>query len=178
MDFMTALNQWWADPDAVIVPAGQPEKTIDWLKGQTPETWHQVVMTWNYDYGDKVLTWILNQENCDRGTAARIFHIEGFGHWLHDIELADDKNHVCNVALANWHRYKKSELKHNCDVVDWADEWIKENASKEPYEHKPIQEILVFEGKRDAISKYGSEDGKIVVSLEHWLKLKGLAITS
>ena len=101
MDVITALNQWWADPDVLIVPAGEPEKTIEWLKDQTPETWHQVVMTWNYDYGDNVLTWILNQENCDRGTAARIFRVEGFGHWLHDIALADDKNHVCNVALAN-----------------------------------------------------------------------------
>lgn len=181
MNKMDALQKWWADPEVVVVPARQTEQIIEWLGQQSPDTWHQVVMTWNYDYGDKVLSWILAQENCDRGTAARIFLVEGVGHWLWDAfgdkNNANDETHVCNIVLRNWSRYKSGELKHGYDIPDQMLELVQKKGGMGFLKNYPLQEIMGYEGSREAVSQYGSEDGKIVVALDFWMKAKGIELT-
>lgn len=39
----------------------------------TPEDWHQVAWSWNWDAGTEPLQWIIRQPNCDRGTALLIY---------------------------------------------------------------------------------------------------------
>lgn len=180
MDKMDALQKWWADPEVVVIPARQTEQIIEWLGQQSPDTWHQVVMTWNYDYGDRVLSWILEQENCDKGTAARIFLVEGVGHWLWDAfeneSNAQDKAHVCNMVLRNWRRYRTGELKHGYDIPEQILQLVQEKGDKGGFENSPLQEIISYEGNREAVSKYGSEDGKIVIAFDFWMKSKGFEL--
>ena len=51
------------------------ERLKAWLPLQTPETWHKVALTWNWDNGIEVLDWILDQSTCDRGTAIAVYRL-------------------------------------------------------------------------------------------------------
>lgn len=126
MDKMDAMFEYWADPDYVIIPERQDEIIVDWLKEQTPDTWHRVASTWNYDHKNLPLVWILNQENCDRGTAAQVFGVEGAAEWLHEqvngVTSRYGDDHLCSVVLRNWHRYATGELK---PAFSWPDDLAK-----------------------------------------------------
>lgn len=177
MEMMDALYKYWQDPSYIVLEAGQPELTIDWLAKQTPETWHSVVMTWNYDYHDKVLSWVLEQEDCDKGTAARVFAIEGRGHWLGDENLATDENHLCSIILRNWGRYRTAELDHNPKDRKALVESVKAHIGNGLYVDTPILEVAQHSGTRAANSKFESQDGKIVVAFDHWLEANGIEIS-
>lgn len=177
MKKMDALFKYWEDPNYVIVKAGQPDAVIDWLNKQTPETWHLVVMTWNYDHEDKVLSWILNQENCDKGTAARIFDVEGLGHWLGDEKLARNPNHLCSIVLNNWNQYRSGEFRHSPQDGKLILERAQKHMADGLYVGTPILEVAQYEGSHDAASEFEAEDGKIVVAFDHWAKINGIEIT-
>ncbi|WP_406645467.1 DUF4274 domain-containing protein [Aliisedimentitalea scapharcae] len=183
MKYMDALMKWWADPETIVIPAGQDNRVIDWLDQQNADTWHQVVMSWNYDHGSKVLSWMLQQDRCDQGTAAQVFLVEGDGHWLWDA-LADpnkpqDDSHVCSVILKNWDRYKTADLqpKHR-GISDRLIALVEEKGNQGRYANTALQDIMRYTGKRQAASRFGSEDGQIVVALEHWAHAKGIEITA
>lgn len=178
MKKMEALFKYWEDPNYVIVEAGHPDAVIDWLSKQTPETWHRVVMTWNYDYEDKVLSWILNQNRCDKGTAARVFDVEGLGHWLGDETLAKDPNHLCSIILKNWTRYVSNEFRHNPQDEKAILERVQKSMANGLYVGTPILEVAQYVGSRDAVSEFEAEDGKIVVAFEHWTKSNGIKIAN
>lgn len=181
MDQMEMMMEYWGDPDVLIVPAGETDQIIEWLKGQTPDTWHQVVMRWNYDYGDKVLAWILDQDACDRGTAARVFLVEGCGHWLWEALSEEgakpDPSHVCRIVLRNWHSYKTGEFNGHYDdgVPEALLDLAAKNGESSECAGTPYKEILAYEGRRAPNSKYESEDGKIVIAMDYWMKEKGYA---
>ena len=177
MEEMDALFQYWADPEHIIIQAGQPEAIIDWLSQQTPDTWHRVAMTWNYDYEDKVLSWILRQENCDKGTAARVFDVEGGGHWLGDKKLEKNPDHLCSIVLNNWARYRTGAFHHNPQYGEEIREQVKKYLDEGMYVGTPILEVVQYLGSRDADSEFESEDGKIVVAFDHWTRVKGIQIT-
>lgn len=40
-----------------------------------PDIWHIVATSWNWDYNDAVLLWIIRQENCDLATALEVFFL-------------------------------------------------------------------------------------------------------
>ncbi|KZK80272.1 hypothetical protein PsW64_02836 [Pseudovibrio sp. W64] len=184
MDHYDVLCKWWADPEVLIIPADETDQIIEWLGHQTPDTWHQVVMNWNWDAGNEVLSWILAQDNCDKGTAAYIFLVEGVGHWLWgalaDADKAHDTKHICRIVLDNWHRYITGELKHEYDddIPDQLIEMLREKGDEHQLADTPLKEIMHYEGTRGAVSKYASEDGKIVIALDYWMKTKSLEITS
>jgi uncharacterized protein DUF4274 len=48
-----------------------------YLAQATPEDWHQVAWSWNWDAGEEPLLWIIRQPNCDRGTALLIYWYAG-----------------------------------------------------------------------------------------------------
>jgi hypothetical protein len=176
MKRMDALFKYWEDPNYVIVEAGQPEAIIDWLRSQTPETWHCVVMTWNYDYEDKVLSWVLQQEDCDKGTAARVFDVEGLGHWIGDKTLAESPNHLCSIVLDNWTRYRSAEFRHAPQDQEVILERVQKAMADGLYVGTPILDVVQYSGSRDAVSEFGSQDGKIVVAFDHWIKSNGIEI--
>lgn len=171
---MDALYEYWADADNVVIPSGEPQQMLDWLVKQEPDTWHNVVLSWNYDHNGQVLNWILSQERCDRGTAARVFLVEGVGHWLWDAlsapGTAQDDQHVCNIVLRNWQRYQTAELRPNFAVPDQVRALLRENEEHALSRNPVLHEILNYIGTRDAESAFGSEDGKIVVTFDHWVK--------
>lgn len=178
MEKMDALYKYWENPNYVIVKAGQPDAIINWLSDQTPETWHRVVMTWNYDHEDQVLSWILNQDKCDKGTAARVFDVEGLGHWLGDETLANQPNHLCSIILSNWTRYRSDEFRHDPQDENMILERVQKSMANGLYAGTPILEVVQYVGSRDAVSEFEAEDGKIVVAFEHWAKSNGIEISS
>ena len=42
---------------------------MKWLAAHGPDEWHQVVISWNWDGGYSVFSWIAAQPACDRATA-------------------------------------------------------------------------------------------------------------
>ncbi len=180
MKHMDALFQYWAEPDYIIIDANKTDEIIAWLEQQTPETWHNVALTWNYDAGDRVMRWMLDQDTCDKGTAAQIFCVEGVGTWLGEAvaatDLAKDKEHLCQVALSRWDSYETGDFKPNYSVPEHVFSMIEEQADNPLFSGRPIKEILSFQGQRKAVSEFGSQDGMIVVDFDHWLGLKGITI--
>lgn len=176
-----ALQLYWSDPAHIVVPAHKPDQTIAWLGQQTADTWHRVAMTWNFDYGTKALAWILAQDDCDKGTAARLFLIEGVGHWLWDVRdnptLADDRSHLCRIVLENWHRYRTGDLQHGYDIHPTIMAQIMALSETGVLADTPLAEIAHHVGKREAKSRFASEDGKVVLAFDHWAKAKGIDIT-
>lgn len=177
MEKMDALFKYWEDPSYIIINARENDKIIEWLSKQSPETWHCVVMTWNYDYEDKVLSWILKQERCDKGTAARVFDIEGCGHWLGNKSLSQDPNHLCSIVLDNWTRYQSGEFRHDPQDEKAILERVKKHMADGLYLGTPILEVATYVGSRDAVSEFEAQDGKIVVAFDHWIKSNGIEIT-
>jgi hypothetical protein len=181
MGKMDAFHLYWQDAEVEIIPAREPDRAIEWLKEQTPDTWHQVAMSWNYDSGYEVLTWIVNQENCDRGTAARIFNIEGVETWIWEILLAPfpewQDDGLCSEIAKKWHSYKTGKFIHypQGDIEDMLRRVVAADKTG-IFENIPLAEILWFEGTRDAESRYASEDGRIVIDFDHWLKTKNITL--
>lgn len=138
-------------------------------------------MTWNYDYADEVLAWILQQERCDKGTAARVFLVEGMAYWLFDAaknaDLANDETNVCRIVLKNWHRYRTSEFNHNYEVSEEMLNNVLGMRTEDYLVDTPLEEIMTYQGKHDAVSDYESSDGRIVVSMNVWMKSKGIEIS-
>jgi GNAT superfamily N-acetyltransferase len=46
---------------------------MSWLQEATPDQWHQVADGWNWGSGCDILRWIVEQPDCDKGTALLIF---------------------------------------------------------------------------------------------------------
>ena len=176
MNKMDALYKYWEDPSYIVVESGQPDLTINWLSQQTPDTWHRVVTTWNYDHENKVLSWVLKQNNCDKGTAANVFCIEG----LADDYLARKDSRLCSTILERWGRYSSGELYHepkNSGDQKVLIERVQNYVASGLYEEKPILDVAKYSGSRAAVSKFESQDGKIVVAFDHWLKTNGIEIS-
>jgi hypothetical protein len=181
MNLFDAYNLWWADPSNLIIPAGKTEEILDWLTRQTPDTWHQVASSWNYDWQDDAVAWILEQDACDKGTAAQVFRVLGGGYWLtevfNDPAKYDDEGALCKIILKNWHRYKSGELKPIAEVPAFVMKMVEEKGDAPPFKNTPLKEIMTYSGTRGSESMYGSEDGKIVVTLDYWMESKGYELT-
>lgn len=46
---------------------------LSWLKEQRTEVWHAIGDNWNWDYGVDPLIWLVQQPECDAGTARSVF---------------------------------------------------------------------------------------------------------
>ncbi len=64
----------WAGDDALLA------SFVPWLLAATPDERHAVAGSFNWDYGDAPLQWIIEQPDCDRATALMVF-------WLDQPEL-------------------------------------------------------------------------------------------
>ncbi|MFW2541431.1 DUF4274 domain-containing protein [Primorskyibacter sp. 2E107] len=178
---MQAMAKYWAAPDTLVVEAGDPAAMIAWLEKQDVDTWHRVVQSWNYDSGDAVLRWILSRPECDRGTAAQVFLVEGLGHWINgvaaDPRKFDDENHICRVVLDHWSHYEQGVLKpHEEHLPAALMARITALYDRPPFEGTAFRAIMEYQGERDAVSKYASEDGKIMVDFNYWAKVNGVTV--
>lgn len=61
---MSRLRECWAAPLDI-----SGATAIDVLRQMTPDDWHEIALTWNWDAGVEALDWITSQPTCDRATA-------------------------------------------------------------------------------------------------------------
>ena len=57
------------DPDDEI------DLFLEWLKENGPDEWHRWAISWNWDHGTELAEWIVDQPNCDRGTALSLYYM-------------------------------------------------------------------------------------------------------
>ncbi|MBV9512273.1 MAG: DUF4274 domain-containing protein [Caulobacteraceae bacterium] len=59
-------------------PGSEDKDEIDiflaWLQENGPDEWHRWAIDWNWDHGTELFEWIVDQPNCDRGTALSIYY--------------------------------------------------------------------------------------------------------
>jgi len=177
MKITDVATMYFEDPNRIVLESTLPDTITEWLSNQTPDTWHNVATTWNYDYGDEVLSWILQQENCDKGTAAHVFEIVGTCEWLGDEALAKDENNLCSIILKNWDRYNSGEFYNKNENREMYLDWVHKYVAKGMYADTPILDVAHYTGSRDAQSRFESEDGEIIVNYYHWMKANNIEIS-
>lgn len=50
------------------------ELVFDWLKTQPPDAWHKYAISFNWGYGTDAARWIVDQPECDKGTALYLYY--------------------------------------------------------------------------------------------------------
>lgn len=178
----TLLSQYWACPRAAI--STEPKDFLRWIKLQTPDTWHIIVEGWDYNSAerDDVVEWILDQPNCNLGTAAQYFFTAAIG-------LADDdpeqlspgyrrKWHLMKRVADNWQRglYLQNQLQHSVQPSDvtYYDELVdRRQAKSRPLPFKvPGPEARRF-GGRLADSAYIYEHFHLRLGFNAWKRERG-----
>jgi hypothetical protein len=46
---------------------------LTYLSQASPDEWHKVACSWNWDYGVEELRWTIRLPTCDRGTALLVY---------------------------------------------------------------------------------------------------------
>jgi hypothetical protein len=82
----------------------RPNEFLQWVQAQTPDTWHLIVCGWEYDDDsyNSALSWILDQRQCDVGTAARFFFFAAMG------LATEDPEKLRPYHRAQWELMKKA----------------------------------------------------------------------
>lgn len=89
---------------------------IDWLRGQSPDVWHDAASNLNWDNAERVLDWVVSQPNCDKATAARIFWAANPLYYMRALATAEwrSEQHLRLVTkiIRNWKSgfYKRADL--------------------------------------------------------------------
>jgi len=103
---------------------------IEWLGRQGPAEWHGLAETWGWGDGvEAPLRWIIQQPDCDRGTAATIFWLSEPSYYLNQ---GDDYEHptksMALEIIERWRAglYKSGKFDFGGDYMDeHRDGWIK-----------------------------------------------------
>jgi len=93
---------------------------IEWLEERGPDEWHGFVAEWNWDYGSRIVMWVLRQERCDKATAILAFCRNGSDDVFTDKNTydayhtpePDDRVRFAQEVLARWRSgfYGRSEI--------------------------------------------------------------------
>ena len=69
---------------------------IEWLARKGPREWHGVAAHWNWDQGVEPLLWVLEQPDCDKGTALSVF-------WACDpYDQMDERHPLCSPGREDY----------------------------------------------------------------------------
>lgn len=83
---MPVLPRGETPDEALASWAGDDEigaRFTAWLAtGATPEDWHRVALSWNWDQGSDPLWWMIVRPGCDKATALVVFWGAQPGHYL------------------------------------------------------------------------------------------------
>jgi len=117
-------SQWRQCPRAKL--SSEPEDFLRWIKVQTPDTWHVIVLAWDYNSADRddVIEWIFEQPTCDLGTVAQFFFTAAIGLADQDPEELSPgyrrKWLLMKRVADNWERghYLRNELQHSVEASD------------------------------------------------------------
>ena len=88
---------------------------LKWLAQKGPREWHGVAAHWNWDAGVEPLLWVLEQPDCDKGTALSVF-------WACDpYDQMDERHPACKPGredyqiaqkvLEHWAQYRTARFK-------------------------------------------------------------------
>lgn len=159
-----------------------PDEFLQWIRAQTPDTWHLIVFGWEYDDDsfNSALSWILDQPQCDVGTAARFFFLAAMG--LATEEPEKLRSHyraqweLMKKAADLWSagHYRQSELDPGLDGADVA--WFDGYAADRLHEGRPLAFAIPAPtarsfGTRLPQSGYAYHgSGRVGPSFEVWLK--------
>jgi hypothetical protein len=170
-------SQYWACPHAAISTAR--DDFSRWIKLQTPDTWHIIVEGWDHNSAerDDVIEWILDQPNCDLGTAAQYFFTAAIGLAGEDPEQLSPgyrrKWHLMKRVADNWQRahYLQNQLSHSVEASDvrYYDELVADRqADGRPLPWKvPGPEARRFGGRRPD-SAYSYEHFHLRMNFKPW----------
>uniref|UniRef100_Q07P56 DUF4274 domain-containing protein n=1 Tax=Rhodopseudomonas palustris (strain BisA53) TaxID=316055 RepID=Q07P56_RHOP5 len=170
-------SQYWQCPHVAL--STEPEDFLRWIKVQTPDTWHVIVQNWDYNsaYRDDVIEWVLDQPNCDVGTASQFFFTAAIGLADEDPEKLSSgyrrKWQLMKHVAENWQRgfYVRNELKHEVEPSDVRcyDELVaRREAAGRPLPWKvPGREARRF-GSRLPNSEYCYEPGHLTLTFAAW----------
>lgn len=100
----------------------------DWLAANGPDQWHDLVCHWNYDFGLHPIAWIVQQPDCDRATAHRVFF--DLSDWLLLWDSArqagrptpaNDELRILDYVIARWRagQFPRSELGSEVRLHEW-----------------------------------------------------------
>jgi Domain of unknown function (DUF4274) len=175
-------DQWRNCPTARL--STEPNDLLRWVQVQTPDTWHELIESWNYNNGGRlnsVLGWIIDQPNCDLSTAAKFFFTCAIG--LADQEPSSldswyrgDWELMKRVA-DNWSRglYSQAELRLGVDASDirYYDDLVEQrNERGQPLAWKiPDPQSRRF-GTRSHVSAYHFEHGHLSLSFATWMRVR------
>ena len=122
----------------------RPNEFLQWVQAQTPDTWHLIVCGWEYDDDsyNSALSWILDQRQCDVGTAARFFFFAAMGLATEDPEKLRPYHRaqweLMKKAADRWsaEHYLQSELDPGLDGTDVA--WFDGYAADRIRDGRPL----------------------------------------
>ncbi|MDD1522234.1 MULTISPECIES: DUF4274 domain-containing protein [Bradyrhizobium] len=169
------LAEWRVCPNAKL--STEPEDFLRWIKLQTPDTWHVIVESWDYNSDNRldVVEWIFAQPTCDLGTAAQFFFTAGL--FNDDPEqLSPVYRRIWNLMKRiadNWQRgfYARNELQPSVEPsgLDYYDELA---ARRKAAGHPlllivPEPEARRF-GSRRSNSAYFYEHGHLRLEFTEW----------
>jgi hypothetical protein len=170
-------SQYWQCPHVHL--SSEPDEFIRWIKVQTPDTWHVIVGGWDYNSDDRddVIEWVLDQPNCDLGTAAQFFFTAAIGLAGEDPEKLSSgyrrKWHLMKHVSDNWQRgfYLRNELQHGVAPSDvkYYDQLVaRRETAGHPLPWKvPGPKARRF-GSRLPDSAYCYEPGHLKMTLAAW----------
>jgi hypothetical protein len=169
------LAEWYACPYSKL--SSEPEDFLRWIKVQTPDTWHVIVESWDYNDGDRddVIEWIFDQPNCDLGTAAQFFFTAGLANEEPEklSPLYRRSWHLMKRIADNWQVgfYVRNELQHSVEPSDMThyDELVaRREAEGRPLRWKvPGPKARRF-GARRPVSAYWYEHGHLKLGFAAW----------
>ncbi|GAA3856860.1 DUF4274 domain-containing protein [Celeribacter arenosi] len=171
--------QLWETEGKLDIPHDQIQS---WLKEQNPDTWHKIAMSWHYDYDPSPLLWIVNQPDCDFGTACQIFGTEGHSFMTTPTwqELGDSAHQaswkMCNTIVERWqaNSFATADLKPATGAMRTYQIMApRHKDAGTPLTWDVPDHVFHYEGTRDAQSQYTSFEGQIYWNFDFWQKLAG-----
>jgi hypothetical protein len=159
-----------------------PAEFLQWVRTQSSDTWHIVVREWDYNVNsyDTALSWILEQPECDAGTAARFFFLSAIGLASEDLAKLHsgyiEQWHCMKKAADHWSagHYLKSELSPDAEGSDIA--WFDGYAAHRLRDGRPLAFAIPAPaarqfGTRSPQSGYAYHGGgRVGPSFDVWLR--------
>ncbi|WP_341368311.1 DUF4274 domain-containing protein [Yoonia sp. BS5-3] len=151
---------------------------LGWLSKQAPDTWHAIVINWNWDYGSAPLLWIVSQPECDLGTAFHIFFIEA-SNWMTNLtwEELDYPSYqeswkTCKTIVDRWEQNDFGSAELMLRGYEQAQSYRKmeQNALEAGKQLAWVVPEYVYEyqGVRQHRSDFTWADGTLMHSFEYW----------
>lgn len=139
------VRRWAALPDRPNLLEDELSLFLDWLAENGPDEWHRWATNANWDYSTDLMRWVIDQEQCDKGTALSIYYMAqpDFYEQFATVEaaLADMASEGAELMIAicvNWAagRYRTYDIRPNVVALEYLEQGLtamQRLASKVPW---------------------------------------------